>query len=125
VRAQSIEVQLHPPTTCIVTLYGEHDVSSGEALSRALAAAPGYIHAVVDLARCTFIDSTLIRTLLAAATRARASGGSVELVVPAEANAVRRTLELANVQGTLPFHASCALALESVGAAERSHSHAV
>jgi anti-anti-sigma factor len=118
VQAQNLEILIHSPTTCVVRLYGEHDVSSREALSAALVAASGYDHVLVDLARCTFVDSTLINIMLVASRRARERGGSVELVVPSEANAVRRTLELANVQRVLPFHASCSTALESIAAAE-------
>lgn len=115
---QNLEIVIHSPTTCVVRLYGEHDVSSREALSTALVAASRYDHVLVDLARCMFVDSTLISVLLAASKRAGERGGSVELVVPSEANAVRRTLELANVQRVLPFHASCATALESIAAGE-------
>jgi anti-anti-sigma factor len=118
VQAQNLEILIHSPNTYIVRLRGEHDVSSREALSAALAAASGYNHVLVDLAPCMFVDSTLISVLLAASKHARERGGSVELVVPSEANAVRRTLELANVQRVLPFHASCAAALESIAAAE-------
>ena len=116
-RAQTIEIQIHPPTTSLVRLYGEHDVASGEAVTAALSARGGYRQVVVDLSQCTFIDSTLITRLLAAARRTRQRGGSLELVVPEDANAVRRTLELANVQMVLPFHASCTAALESLSAA--------
>jgi anti-anti-sigma factor len=119
VQAHNVEIQTHSPTTRVVRLYGDHDLSSSEALSLALMETPGYTHVVVDLSRCTFIDSTLIRVLLAASRRAQGHNGSVELVVPAEANAVRRTLELANVQRVLPFHASCATALQSIAEAER------
>jgi anti-sigma B factor antagonist len=119
VRAQTIEIQIHPPTTCLVRLHGEHDVATGDAVAAALAAAAGHNHVVVDLAHCTFIDSTLITRLLGAAKRMRERGGTLELVVPEEANAVRRTLELANVQMVLPFHASFAAALASIAAVGR------
>jgi anti-anti-sigma factor len=122
VRAKSIETHIYSSRTCLIRLEGEHDVSSADALSLALVAVGGYDHVLVDLAQCTFIDSTLIKVLLAASKRARAHGGCVELVVPVEANAVRRTLELANVQGVLPFHSSSATALESIAASERSRS---
>jgi anti-anti-sigma factor len=118
VRAQNIETQIHSPTVRVVRLHGEHDLSSNGALSGELAAGAGNGHVIVDLAVCTFMDSTLIRTLLVAARRAGERGGSVQLVVPVEANAVRRTLELANVQGVLPFHASSAAALHTIAAAE-------
>jgi anti-anti-sigma factor len=124
VRARSIQIQNLTPSTCVVRLHGEHDVSSREALSAALLAAGASNHVLVDLSQCDFIDSTLISTLLAAANQAQQRDGSVELVVPAEANAVRRTLELANVQRVLPFHASCATAVETITASQLLHHHA-
>jgi anti-anti-sigma factor len=119
-QAHTIEIHVQSPTIYVVRLYGEHDVSSGGALSAALVGARGYDHVVVDLGRCAFVDSTVITHLLGAAKRAHQRGGSVELVVPVEANVVRRTLELANVQMALPFHASLTAAVESIAAAERS-----
>jgi anti-sigma B factor antagonist len=119
-RAENIETRFHSPTRRVIRLHGEHDLISVEPLSQALAAGEGKDHIVVDLTVCTFMDSTLIRTLLAAARRAGTCGGSVQLVVPTAANAVRRTLELANVQGVLPFHASCAEAFDTIEAAERA-----
>jgi anti-anti-sigma factor len=118
VRAQSIEIQFLAPSTCVVRMYGEHDVSSREAVAAALVAAQGQRHVLVDLARCSFIDSSLISTLLAAANEAQQRGDAVELIVPVEANAVRRTLELANIQRVLPFHASSAAALKTIAARE-------
>jgi anti-anti-sigma factor len=102
----SIEIQIHSRRICIVTLRGEHDAASSEAVTLALAAARGYDNVLVDLAPCTFIDSTLITALLVGARRARRLGGALELVLPRERGAVRRTLEIANVQMLLPFHAS-------------------
>jgi anti-anti-sigma factor len=102
----SIEIEIHSPAICIVALRGEQDAASSEAVTLALAAARGYDTILVDLALCTFIDSTLITALLVAARRAQELGGALDLVLPVEPNAVRRTLEIANVQMLLPFHAS-------------------
>ena len=102
----NIEIQIHSSNICIVTLRGEHDAASSEAVTLALAAARHYGNILVDLGECTFVDSSLISALLLAAKRARQLGGALELVVPVEANAVRRTLEIANVQMLLPFHAT-------------------
>lgn len=115
----SIEIEIHSPTICIVTLRGEQDAASSEAVTLALAAARGYDDILVDLASCTFIDSTLITVLLVAARRAQELGGALELVLPVEPNAVRRTLEIANVQMLLPFHASRAAAIVVAGARRR------
>lgn len=100
----SVEIEIHSSIACIVTLRGEHDVHSREVVTLALAAARDYANILVDLAGCTFIDSSIITTLLEASKRARQCNGTLELVVPCEANAVRRTLEIANVQGIMPFN---------------------
>jgi anti-anti-sigma factor len=118
----SIEIQIHSQRLCIVTLCGEHDAASSEAVTLALAAARGYDNVLVDLVSCTFIDSTLITALLVGARRARRLGGALELVLPAEPGPVRRTLEIANVQMLLPFHASrraAVAALRARGQARR------
>lgn len=102
----NVEIQIHSQTTCIVTLRGEHDASSREAITLALAAARSYGNVLVDLSSCTFVDSSVITALLAAGKRARQIGGTLELVAPSQPNGVRRTLEIANVQMFLPFHAT-------------------
>jgi anti-anti-sigma factor len=112
-----VEIKIHSAAACIVTLRGEHDVSSREAVSLALAAARGYPSVLVDLAGCTFIDSSIITSLLLASKRTHQAGGTLELVVPSEANAVRRTLEIANIQMIMPFHETPEAGLASLAAA--------
>ncbi len=115
----TIEIEIHSPSVCLVTLRGEHDASSSEAVTLALAVARGYGNILVDLAACTFVDSTVINALLAAAKRARQLDGTLELVVPAESNPVRRALEIANVQMVMPFHASRAAGIAGIEARKR------
>ncbi len=112
-----VEIKIHSAAACIVTLRGEHDVSSREAVSLALAAARGYPRVLVDLTGCTFIDSSVITSLLLASKRTHQAGGTLELVVPSEANAVRRTLEIANIQMIMPFHETPEAGLASLAAA--------
>ncbi len=100
------EIEIHSPRACIVTLRGEHDASTSEAVTLALMLARGYANVLVDLSGCAFVDSSVISALLRAAQRARKRGGAVQLVVPVDATTVRRTLEIANVQMVLPFHAT-------------------
>ena len=109
------EIEIHSPSACIVTLRGEHDASSSEALTMALALARGYADVLVDLAACEFVDSSVINALLLATRRAREQGGTIELVVPVGTTAVRRTLGIANVQMILPFHATRAEGVERLG----------
>ena len=116
-RHNSVEIRIHSPAACIVTLRGEHDVDTRETVTLALAAARDYPDILVDLATCTFIDSSVITALLEAAKRARSSHGALQLVVPTEANAVRRTLEIANVQGMMPFNETAHEGLASLAAA--------
>jgi anti-sigma B factor antagonist len=108
------EIEIHSATACIVTLRGEHDASSSEAVTMALTLARGYSNVLVDLSGCQFVDSSVINALLLASKRAREHGGGVELVVPTDTTAVRRTLEIANVQMILAFHATRAEAIESI-----------
>jgi anti-anti-sigma factor len=112
------EIEIHSPTVCIVTLRGEHDASTSEAVTMALTLARGYTHVLVDLAGCQFVDSSLINALLLASKRARERGGAVVLVVPTDTTPVRRTLEIANVQMVMPFHATREEALETIESAE-------
>ena len=100
------EIEIHSPTVCIVTLRGEHDVASSDAIALALTLARRSTNVLVDLGDCAFVDSSVISVLLLGAKRMREYGGRLELVVPVEATAVRRTLEISNVQGSLPFHAT-------------------
>jgi anti-sigma B factor antagonist len=108
------EIEIHSPTVCIVTLRGEHDASTTEAVTMALTLARGYTHVLVDLAGCQFVDSSLINALLLASKRARERGGAVVLVVPTDTTPVRRTLEIANVQMVMPFYATRDEALETI-----------
>jgi anti-sigma B factor antagonist len=114
------EIEIHSPRACIVTLRGEHDASSSEAVTLALMLARGYAGVLVDLSGCAFLDSSVISALLLAGQRARTRGGAVEIVVPIGATTVRRTLEIANVQMVLPFHATRAEGIAGIAAPPRA-----
>ena len=76
--ADRVEVALHSDTTAIVSLIGEHDLSLGDALRGALETAAEHRSCVlVDLSRCTLLDSTGIAALLDAQNRVRAAEGRV------------------------------------------------
>ena len=80
-----------------VLLAGEHDLSTAleleKTFDRLLAVSP---HLIVDLSTCDFIDSSTIRALVMAKTRAEARGRRFTLVVGGGSN-VARVLELAQV----------------------------
>jgi anti-anti-sigma factor len=79
--------------TSIVTLSGEHDVLVKQQLLKELSRTTYAPRLIVDLTPCTFIDSTILATLL----RFRRFGSrQVEFVVPHDGEA-SRTLNLAGV----------------------------
>jgi anti-anti-sigma factor len=85
----------------VVRLLGEHDIATSPAIEHELAALHGRV--LVDLTRCDFIDSTVIRNLLRKAEELRREGHSLELVAPA-LDGIARTLEIAGVKGVLVVH---------------------
>lgn len=120
----SIRIEIHSPTSCIVTLHGEHDLASREPVTMALALARSYASVLVDLTTCTFIDGTVTSALLEAAARLRRADRSLELIVPAHAHEIRRALDLTGVLPIIPLHESrpaglAALASEEVLGAHR------
>lgn len=111
----SIEVETSSPPS-IVALRGEHDVNSWTDVALALATAGVQPTVLVDLSECTFMDSTVITALLVAAKQLRARDGALEVFIPAGAHAIRRTLELMNVEAILPTHETRAAAAASLAA---------
>ena len=114
----SIEIEIHSPTSFIVTLHGEHDMASREAVTMALALTRDYTRVLVDLTTCTFIDATVTNALLAAAARPQ-DGRSLELIVPAGAHPVRRLLSIAGILTGLRLHPTRAHGLATDDATER------
>ena len=110
----SIEVETHSADAAVVTLRGEHDLETQPRVSAALVAAGTCRHVVVDLSACTFVDSTLIATLLHEARALGERGGTLPLVVGPEARSIRRTLDLMGVLTILPPHDSRSSALGSI-----------
>ncbi len=99
-----MEVALHSDTTAIVSLIGEHDLSLGDALRGALKTAAEQRSCVlVDLSRCTLLDSTGIAVLLDAQNRARAAQGRFALVIPPGQGAVARVAELIRLGDLVPI----------------------
>jgi anti-anti-sigma factor len=113
-RTSRIEVQIHAETVRIITLRGEHDLGTTPAIEAALATVRGQ-NILVDVSGASFIDSSVINTLLGSAEAARAHACAVELVA-AYRGFPRRVLELAGIQQILPVHADLAAGLASMDA---------
>jgi anti-anti-sigma factor len=81
-----------PQYAAVVSLHGEHDLATSGALRTALQ--PLFGDVLVDLSDCSFVDSTVIGALIAAAQELAREGHRLSLVVPPENANVARTLEI-------------------------------
>ena len=86
----------------LVSLHGEHDLATAPALQDALG--PLFGDVLVDLSECTFVDSTVIGALIAAAQDMQREGHTLSLVVPPENVNVARTLEIVRIREIVRVH---------------------
>lgn len=99
----TIELAFDRAGSATVTLSGEHDLDNARSVATALAEAASAASVLVDLTASTFIDSSVMRELLAASRRAQEGDGRLELAVPPTDSAVRRALELAGIAPLIPL----------------------
>jgi anti-anti-sigma factor len=94
-----IEVEVRPARApqyaAVVSLHGEHDLATSGALRDALR--PLFGDVLVDLSDCSFIDSTVIGSLISSAQELEREGHNLSLVVPPENTNVARTLEIVRI----------------------------
>lgn len=94
----------------VVSVPVEVDIGNAEGLDAALAAAgAGHPTVVADMSGTEFCDSSGLRVLLSAASRARAGGGELRLVT--EAVPVLRVLAVTGVDRLFPIFATLPEAL--------------
>jgi anti-sigma B factor antagonist len=91
---------------------GELDLATAPRLEQALEPVDAAQRLVLDLAGCTFVDSSAIRVLAARAQAASQAGGGVAVVVTE--SGVRRALEIAAIDTVLDLHESRDAALEAL-----------
>jgi anti-anti-sigma factor len=103
---QPIVVELGPADVpefaAVVSLQGEHDVSTADEVVATLRSISGNV--LVDLGACEFIDSTTISALITASQELEREGQSLELVVPRENVVVSRTVDVVGLRGLLVVH---------------------
>ena len=100
--------------TAVVTMYGEHDLSTEPALTRALDEGAAHSDVVVDLSECDFIDSTIIAALLRAAHAVAQGGEQFSLVIPAARRQIARIAEMTRLGDLVPIHPTREAAIASV-----------
>jgi anti-anti-sigma factor len=104
--SQEIEVEVRPERApqyaALVSLHGEHDLATSGALAEALRPLLGDV--LVDLSDCSFIDSTVIGSLIAAFQELEREGYTLSLVVPPENENLTRVLEIVRIGELIPIH---------------------
>ena len=116
--APAVEVEFSLPGIAFVKLYGEHDLSSKQRLSEALAKASARRDVFVDLSECTFLDSSVIEACYLARMKLESRDGQLELVIPPGASTVRRVAEVTRLAVFLRIHESRSAALASLRTGE-------
>jgi anti-anti-sigma factor len=110
----TVEVHHEAQGFAVVTLHGEHDLSTERALVRALDEAAAHSNVLVDLSDCDFMDSTVIAALLRVARTVTERGEQVALLIPAAQRQVTRVAEMTHLGELLTIHTSRASALASL-----------
>ena len=110
----TVKVEFATSDTAVVALVGEHDLHSRATLRATLASAAEGRNVLVDLSRCTFVDSAIISLLLATQRTLNAQNRRCELVIPTHAGYVTRLFEITGIEGLFTVHASRATALDSI-----------
>ena len=93
----------------VLHVEGELDMATAPELEEALADVGFHQRLVIDLSRCTFLDSSAVRVLVASARDSQAAAGSLSLVIPDPG--VLRVLQISGVATMLPVHATLEEAL--------------
>src|SRR6185503_14162233 len=100
-----VTIEIVSATAAVVTLGGDHDVASLDAVSDAFRVAGAGRDLLVDLSDCTFIDSTIIKLLLRTGRSLEATGARFELVIdPTPSGHVARVAALMGISEVIPTH---------------------
>jgi anti-sigma B factor antagonist len=93
----------------VVTLHGEHDLSSVDSVREALAG--GGASVVADLSDATFIDSSILGVIVECSQGERPFAVAAP---PSSSPEVQRLLELTGLSGLLPVYDSVPAAITAV-----------
>jgi anti-anti-sigma factor len=115
----TIEVEVHSATASIVTLRGEHDLSSAAKIAVALKEASARRNVLVDLSQCEFMDSSVISALFRASNNLLERGGQLSLVIPGDKHgAIRSLFEIMSLDRLMPTHETRAAAVSHLDTAQ-------
>jgi anti-sigma B factor antagonist len=114
-----VTIEVVSARAAVVTLGGDHDVSSRDAVADAFSVAGTGRDLLVDLTECTFIDSTIIKLLLQTMRRLEEQDARFELVIDADPRGhVARVSELMGIADVIPTHSSRSDGLRSLADGE-------
>jgi len=106
VRTGELALEQTEAGLAVVTISGEHDLSTAPILRRRLnALLENGTATVVDLSAATFIDSSILGVILDGRRRADAADVGFAVVHSNGADAVNRVLEVTGLRSELPVHA--------------------
>ena len=112
----TVALERHAPGVAIVTLRGEHDLSTRAEINATLARVGGESDVLVDLSECTFIDSSVIGALVAAFQAFAERGRRLELAIPPDAVTIQRVAQVAGLATFLAIHETREAGLASISA---------
>jgi anti-anti-sigma factor len=106
-----VEVRSARADVLVLTLIGDHDLATKPMVLEGFADVAPDMSVVIDLTRCTFIDSTVIGAILGARVP---DHPRVSLVLPPDTSYVVRALSVIGMRDLLPVHPSVEAALEEL-----------
>ena len=110
------------PGGVVISLSGDHDLSTKPQLVESLARVRQERRVVIDLQRCTFVDSTIIGAILVACRGGSSREPHVSVVLPPDTSYVYRALSVIGLRDLVPAHLSIEAALEAAPVAESRNS---
>jgi anti-sigma B factor antagonist len=117
-----VTIEIVSATAAVVTLGGDHDVASIDAIDDAFRVAGAGRDLLVDLTACTFIDSTVIKLLLRTMRVLEATGARFELVIdPSPSGHVSRVATLMGISEVIPTHDTRSDGIRSLSAASTDY----
>jgi|1185.fasta_scaffold730407_1 anti-anti-sigma factor len=105
----TIEVRVYPRAS-LISLVGEHDLSTRGLLFDAVARAAERPRLVVDLTECSFLDSCILGVLFSAHSQCE----RMAIVLPDAGSIVHRTIAMTGVRTLIPVFATIEEAFRSV-----------
>jgi anti-sigma B factor antagonist len=111
-----VALEHHARGVAVVTMRGEHDITTQPVLARALQLAAAHSNVVVDLSECSFIDSSVITELIKA-SKTGGAGERIIVVIPPEQAQVARIAKIVGLAQIFELHASKDAAFASLEAA--------